>query len=308
MHKRSKSLAHLAIPLATAIPILLSASAANTLNAQILGEAELAMPAQTQALEYDHLAALRNLRNYAALKQQFAGVVLDNAQRAAADLGIQEGEVDEIVLGSTPEDVYTLFAGKFSGSTTAKDAVKRHISRVDVDGTTMLCPRTGNCVLFLEDSVAAFGTAKQLIAMLEARQGIRPSLASNRDLVALITASDRQAPVRGAAFGTQLNNVIGNAFSAAVAKAITWGSYSTVIDRFSYSVRFDNKAHVAAKVECKAGIQAALLRQMLGALAGVESLAVKAGEDQANRPFQNVRLALSDRIVELQMDAPIPNP
>ena len=307
MHNKSKSLAHLVIALATATPMLLSALAADTLNAQILGEAGLVMPAQTQALEYDHLAALRNLPNYAALKQQFAGAALDNAQRAAADLGIQEGEVDEIVLGSTPEDLYILFAGKFSGSVTANNALRRNISRVEVDGTTMLCPRAGNCVLFLEDSVAAFGTGKQVITMLEAREGIRPRLQSNRDFVDFVLATDRGAPVRGAAFGTQLKNVIGSAFSGTAANSMSWASYSTFIDRFSYSVRFDTKAQVTARVQCKAEIQAALLRQMLGALAGVESLAVKTGHDQVNRPFQNLRLALSGRTVELQMDAPIPN-
>lgn len=306
MRKKSKSSAYLTIALATAT-ILLNAFAANTLDAQALGEAGLVMPAQTQALEYENLAALRNLRDYAALRQQFAGMVLGNAQRAVADLGIQEGQVDEIVLGSTPEDVYTLFAGNFSGSATANDALRKNISRVEVDGTTMLCPRAGSCVLFLEDSVAAVGTAKQLLMMLEARQGIRPSLASNRDLVDLITATDRRAPVRGAALDSQLNNVIANAFSGTAAKAIPWASYSTLIDKFSYSVRFDTKAHVTARVECKAGIQAALLRQMLGALSAAE-FAVKAAEDEANRPFENVRLSLSDRIVELKMDAPIPNP
>jgi hypothetical protein len=64
----------------TVIAILLAVCAGHGLHAEILSEAMLVFPAQTQSLEYDHLAILRNLPNYSALQQQFSGTVLQQAK------------------------------------------------------------------------------------------------------------------------------------------------------------------------------------------------------------------------------------
>jgi hypothetical protein len=285
---------------------LLAVCAGHGLRAEIIPEALLVFPAQTQSLEYDNLAVLRNLPNYSALRQRFSGTVLQQAKLAIAKLGIEEEQVDELIVGSTTAAFYGLFGGTFNGSLAAKVALKKGISPLRVNGDEIFCPGAGICLLFLEDSVAAFGTSEQLKTILEARQGIIARLSSNRNLINLIYATDWGAPVRGAAFGSRLGSVLPDAFTNIVGKDIDWVWYSAGISTLGYSVNLDDKAHVNAILECKTSTAATLLRQMLGAFAGLESLRVQVSKDPANMPFQNMQVSLSDRTIQLKIDMPIP--
>jgi len=177
---------------------------------------------------------------------------------------------------------------------------------VRVNGDEIFCPGAGICLLFLEDSVAAFGTSEQLKTILEARQGTIARLSSNRNLLDLIYATDRAAPVRGAAFGSRLGSVLTDAFITTIGKDIDWVRYSAGISTFGYSVNLDDKAHVNAILECKTSTAATLLRQMLGTFAGLASLRVQVGQDPANMLFQNMQVSLSDHTIQLKIDMPIP--
>jgi hypothetical protein len=286
----------------TIITVLLAVCAGYGLHAEILSEAMLVFPAQTQSLEYDNLAALRNLPNYRALQQQFSGTVLQQAKLAIAKFGMEEEQVDELVLGSTTAALYGLLSGTFNRSHAVKVALKKGISPLVVNGEEIFCPGAGICLLFLEDSVAAFGTSEQLKTMLDARQDIITRLSSNRNLIDLIYATDRRAPVRGAAFGSRLDAVIANAFQATAGRGFDWVQYSALISTFGYSLNLDGKAHVSAMLECKTSAAAVLLRQMLGALAGLESLGVKVSKNPAGTLFQNVQVSSSDRTIQLEVE------
>jgi hypothetical protein len=286
---------------------LLTLCATQGLCAEIIAEALLVFPAQTELLEYDNLAFLRNLPNYTNLRLRFSGTVLQQAKLALTELDIPEDQVDEIVLGTTPAATYGLVSGSFNGSLAAKIALKKGIFPLAVNHDELFCPGAGICLLFLENSLAAFGTSGQLRTMLEARQGVLTRLTSNRSLVALINKTDPRAPVRGVALGSQLNAVIASAFQDATGKEIDWLRYSNAISTFGYSVNLDSKAHVSATLECKTSMAAAMLRQMLSAWDGLQWLAVQAGKDPFSMPFQNMQVSSSDRIIELKMDASIPN-
>ena len=279
------------------IVILCAASAA---HAQIVSEALSVFPAQTESLEYDNLAALRALPNYETLRQQFSGKPLEQARATLAKLGIPEDQVTEMALGSTPGALYGLLGGAFSGSTAIKFAARESILPLRLVDTQMFCPGAGTCIVFLEDWLAAFGSPGQLKAMLEARQGVAASLGSNPRFVRIMDNSDALAPVRGVASGNEFDSLISSGLRDKTGMDLNWAQFSSSISLVGYSLTFERKAHVKATLECKSALAAAILKQILAALA-------QAGPKIVDMPFQNMEVASSDATIDLKMDTILPS-
>jgi hypothetical protein len=292
-----------AAPFALLSGLLLCAGSG--LRAQIVSDAMLTFPAQTEMVEYDNLAALRALPNYDTLRQRFSGKPLEQVKAALSKLGIPENQVTEIVVGSSPGAFYGLAGGTFNGSVVAKSAVKKGILPVKVDENQLFCPTGTVCLVFLEESVVAFGTSGQLKKMLESRQGVTARLGSRGSLVYLMNKTDSRAPVRGVSSGSQLEASIKDALQDQSGMNIDWSQLSSNINAFGYSVSLDSIAHVTATLECKSQTTAVLLRQMLSALGGLQSMAAHAGKDAASMPFQNMQVSSSGNIIDLKMDAPV---
>jgi hypothetical protein len=265
---------------------LITFTATHALHAQIISEALLSFPTETESVEYDNLASLRMLPNYDALQRQFSGKPLEHAKAALAKLGIPAEQVTEMVVGSSPGTLYGLLGGTFRGSVAAHLAAKRSILALKLEDAYMYCPGVGTCLVFLQDWLVAFGTPGELKAMLQARQGVRASLSSNRAFVALMNGTEGAAPVRGVAPGNELNTLIGGI-------AMDWPQFSAGVSLIGYSVNFDSKAHVTARLECKSVMAATLLKQMLAMLGSL--------------PFQNMQVSLSDATIDLRMDTALPN-
>jgi hypothetical protein len=288
--------------------VILALLTAQGLRAEIVSAAMLSFPAKTEAVEYDNLYELRRLPNYATLRQRFTGKPLEDAKAALARLEIHENDVHEIVMGTSPTAFFGLVSGTFSGSVAAKTAKKKGIWPHLIDAEKAYCPKgMTNCVVFLEDSLAAFGTLNQLKAILDARLGTVARLSSNKSMSYLMGATQARSPVRGAVYGSQLNTVISDALQTESGLNIDWTTFATNISAFGYSVNMDTKAHVIAKLQCKSPTTAAVLRQMLGALSGMQSVATKVGKDPSSMPFQNMEVSVSGNLVDLSMDTPLPS-
>ncbi len=269
--------------------------AAGCLQAEIVSQALLAFPAKTEAIEYDNLYELRRLPNYSSLRQRFAGKQLNDAKAALAKLGVTETQVHEVVMGTSPTAFYGLVAGTFSGAQAAKSAQKSGIWPSIYGSEKIFCPRGTSCVLFLEDSLAAFGPLSQLKIIMETRLGITPSISSNATVSSLMSTTQSRFPVRGVVYGSQLNSVISDALQDESGLHIDWSQFTSNISAFSYSVSMDTKAHVVAKMLCKSAVTAGVLRQMLGALGTVGATT-----------FQNLEVSTAGDLVDLKMDTPLP--
>ena len=150
------------------IPLLLLLTlATRAAKAEIISQALLSFPAQTQYLEYDNIARLRNLPDYPALRQRFSGKPLEDARVALRQLGIREDQVQEVVSGSSSSAFYVLIAGTFSEA-----SAKRHATATKLLDTHAYCPGKSGCVVFLEDSLAAFGTPSELKDIVQAHEGL----------------------------------------------------------------------------------------------------------------------------------------
>jgi len=270
--------------------------AACCLRAEIISEAMLAFPAKTESIEYDNLYELRRLPNYSALRQRFAGKQLDDAKAALVKLGVAESQVHEIVMGTSPAGFYGLVAGTFSSAQAMKSAQKNGIWPHVADNEKIFCPKNTSCVVFLGESLAAFGPLDQLKTILETRLGVNPRLSSNAKVSSLMNSTQSRFPVRGVVYGNQLNSVISDALQDGSGLHIDWSQFTSNISAFSYSVSMDSKAHVVAKLLCKSPTTAGVLRQMLGMLGKV-----------GGTGFQNVEVSTTGDLVDLKMDTALPN-
>lgn len=274
------------------------------LRAQIVSEALLSFPARTEYMEYDNLASLRTLPSYNALRDRFAGKPLEEAKTVLGQLGIPEDQVRELVSGSSPGAFYGLVAGTFSEQAVAKAAKRKGI--VKVLDSDIYCPGKSDCVVFLEDSIAAFGPFEQLKEMLGVRQGFAPRLSSNKNIAALFNNTDTHAPVRGVVYGSQLNGAISDVLQDFSGWKRDWSSLSSNVTALGYGVRFDRVAHVSATMQCASKTAAALLVQGLHALNGFQSV-VNSSSQNSGAPFRNMQVSSSGSDVDLKADTDIPS-
>jgi hypothetical protein len=280
--------------------------AAYPLQAQILSAALLGFPDKTESIEYDNLYELHKLPAYPALRQRFSGKPLDQAKDALAQLGIDEMQVNEMVVGTSPGQFYGLLSGTFSASSAVSKAQKNGIAPLLIDSDRLYCPKGPVCVVFLEDSLAAFSTYDQLKVLLETRLGSLPRLNPKGVLASLIRDTPPRSPVRGAVFGSELNSVLSDALQDESGLNLDWTKLTTNISAFSYAVDMDSRAHVVAKVVCQSAATAAVLHQALDALRGVQQAARKIGQDPASMPFQNLQVSASESVLDLTMDTRLP--
>jgi hypothetical protein len=283
--------------------LLLSATC---LRAEIVSEAMLTFPARTEAIEYDNLYELRRLPHYAALRQRFSGKQLEDARAALARLDVTETQVSEIVMGTSPNAFYGLVAGTFSSEQVMKTARRKGIWPRLVNNEKVFCPKGTSCVVFLEDSLAAFGSLEAIKLILETRIGGFPRLRSNEPVLSLMNGTQARFPVRGVVYGSQLSSVIGDALHDQSGLHIDWTQFTSHISALGYSVNMDTRAHVVAQLRCQSAATAGVLRQMLGALGGVQSVASKVSKDPASLAFQNLDVSASGDRVDLKMDTPLP--
>lgn len=244
----------------------------SNLHAGIIGDALFSFPGQTGYLEDDNLAALRKLPYYAMLRNEFSGEPLEEARIVLGQLGISEAQVEEVVTGSNTKATYGLATGTFSKS---DPAVKTRLKRYETKlfDTQMYCAGRATCVLFLEDSVAAFGKPDSLKAMLLARQGLVSRLSTNSEAAGLLDAADRSAPIRGILFGKELQSLLANTPEEWFGKQIRSMNLSGTVTAIGYDVKFGAKVRVDTTVECSSATAAGLLAQAVNALSSFRSIA-----------------------------------
>lgn len=275
-------------------------SAGMTLHSEIISDALLSFPAQTEYVEYDNLASLRTLANYNTLRARFSGKPLEEAKAVLSQLGIEEEQVHEIVSGSSSTAFYGLMGGTFSGEAAAKSARAKN-SAVKVGDTQAFCTGKGTCIVFLEDSLAGFGTLDSLKQMLQAREGVITRLSSNGKAVSLMNSAAKNAPVRGVLFGAQLKTGISDILQDWSGWKRDWSQLASNVSGIGYSVQFDIKAHVSATLECTSRTAAAVLLQMINTLSSLQSVTAP-----GSVPFQNLQVSASGDVVYFKADTAIP--
>jgi hypothetical protein len=278
---------------------------ASTAQAELLSEAVLAFPAQTTALEYDALSALRALPNYQSLRKQYSGEGLQRTQKDLLLLGISEDQITEVVTAAGPNGFFGLLAGTFR-AVPASEAPSRGMTTSVLDGGALYCAKDDVCFQFLvrEGGRVLFGTLAQLRAISDVRQGRAQSLHGNATFINLMNRIEPHAPVFGIAPGSEIGQWIGDSIPPAMASRIDFSRLFSGIESFGYSVKLDTKAHVALSLFCTSDQTATLLKDTLSAASGLQRAAAMAA-GSANLPFNNMIVSSTGRMIAVTLDAPI---
>ena len=277
------------------------------LRAELLSQALLSFPASTKSLEYDNLAQLRRLPSYETLRRQYSGESLDRVKTTFSKLGIAEESMQEVVsaFGSSSEKLYGIVSGAFSGLQASQPGATPGMRRVAIGNRRAQCSSAGVCVIFLEDSLAAFGGADVLAEMLRVREGTSPRLGAKTQLGELLAKADFRAPVIGAAPGSDLAAWIGDGIPKGLLSDANLARLLENISVFEYSVKLGRKAHLNLNLECASTQTAIAVRESLRAVNALQSVAGNFSSGNAPPPFENLTVGSSEKVVNLALDAAI---
>ena len=276
----------------------------------LVKEALAAFPIQTSRVEYSSPARLRQIPNYRNLRQRFTGPNLKSLESSLAQLGIHEGDVDELVLGWGIGDpgsaLYGLASGRFDPKAVADRAAAAGLAPSPVDEQQAYCLGTDSasiCVVVLGNSLGAFGPLPGLTAILEARAGQAPSLNSDDRFTRLVGGVKRGPPIWGVAVGPAVGDWFKGWMPNQEQIKLDWARVFGDVDSLVYSVRASQKADVEMLLNCSTPETAASLRQVLEGLKLAQQLAWQTQNPNRANPFEGMNVGLTDQQVSLQLTA-----
>jgi hypothetical protein len=290
------------LPLAVLIP-------PRATQAQELVKESLAIfPPETVRLEYSHPAKLRTLPNYATLRVRYVGPRLRTLEQSFSQLGVGEGEIDELLLGWQPGTgsmkLVGMVAGRFTAKAIADRAAERGVSPTPVGELSAYClgaEGVSSCLVVLRDSLGVFGAQDALAAMLEAREGRGTSLASDERFGKLIGEVQAEAPVWGVAVGEAVPDWFKAWMPAQGNLQMDWAKAFQSVEALVYSVDAADKVNLDVKMDCATSQAAASTRQVFEGLKLFQQLAWQNLNPNQPNPFQTLEISSSDRRVSLKM-------
>jgi hypothetical protein len=312
-----------ALPLVLVLALMLVPC---SLGAQeIVKQALAGFPARTFRLEYSNSSKLRTLPNYASLRQHYLAPRLRKLQESLAQLGIQESDVDEVVLGwqaaatakpAGPEpgdpggsassmDLYGLAAGRFNAQALAAGASARGLAPTTAAGHEIYCLGSeagSTCIVLLSNSLGAFATLDSLSSILEARQGKAPGLNSDARFTSLLNQVKTEAPVWGVAAGPAVADWFRTYMPSQDNKLqLDWSQAFNTVEDLVYSVDAGDKVRLDVNLDCTSAAEAMNLRQVLNGLRAFQQMAWQAQHPNQPNPFEALEVNSSDRRVNLKL-------
>lgn len=280
-----------------------------TIKAQdFIYRALASFPPETVRVEYSSPAKLRTLPNYANLRQRYVGPRLQMLEDSFAQLGLEESDIDELVLGWQPGtenmDLGGFVAGRFNSQTLADRASARGISPVSIEGLPAYCLGTGPaaaCVVVIEETTGVFGRPELLATMLQARDGRAPNLNSDAAFMKLVGEAQTNAPIWGVAVRGAVADWFQAWLPAQQNLQMDWTRTFQSVEGLAYSVQASDNVSLDVKLECSTPEAAGSLRQVLEGLRLFQQLAWQNANPNRPNPFEAVEVSLDDRRVGLKL-------
>src|SRR5690242_2999615 len=191
----------IAVSLAAVLAAVLVASAQGRAQ-QIIQDALAILPADAVRFEYSNPSKLRSLPKYSQLRDRYLGREIKVLEISLGHLGVQEGDVDELVLSWEPAaadiaQMDGIAAGHFDARVLADHARDKGFLTTSVGNMVAYCPHgdsAGLCVMVIKASEGAFGTLEALKKIAAVQSGQAPELASNPQFVKLVGEGRADTP------------------------------------------------------------------------------------------------------------------
>lgn len=261
---------------------------------------------QTVRVEYSRLSKLRSLPNYQNLRQRFVGPRLRAMEESFAKLGVQEGDIDEIVLGwrpgSSTMDLEGMVVGRFTAKGISESASAAGISPATIAGLPAFCvgaESASNCMVVIQNSLGAFGPPEPLTAMMEARGGQAPGLSTNERFAKLVNDAQKEAPIWGVAMGDSIADFF-RAWMPAQG-GLDWSRAFQSVEALTYNIDTADRIRLDVKMDCDSSQSAQSTRQVFEGLKMFQQMAWQNTNPNKPNPFQGVEISQDDRRVSLRM-------
>ena len=285
------------------ITVLLAASgiAANPIFGQQLGkEAMSSFPARTIQIEYSSPAKLRTLPNYDTLRQRYMGPWLKELETSLKQLGVQESDVDELILGwasdGTQKELYGLATGRFDPKVLGERAAERHIAPETIGAKTGYCLGAGletPCVVVLGNSEGAFGTLSALSEMMDVRGGARPSLGSDAQFANAVAEAKSGAPIWGISTDGAIADWFKGWMPSQGSIQLDWGQVFQGVEVLGYSVNAGSDVRLNLELYCRSPEAATSLQQVLEGLKLAQQLAWGNEHPDQPNPFSGMSVEMT---------------
>ena len=264
-----------------------------------MNEIVVSLPPHTVRIEFARLGRLRELPAYSDLRKRFTGPRLAALERSLEQLGLQEANIDQIVLawqpiGKTSDAVGTadvdadggivpnrwpaffdgLVTGRFDSKLIAEHAKDQNVPMSSFNGRSAYCLHAGTstCVAFVNESLAAFGAQKSLLEILDARDGAGANLISAPQLLALLQDVPPEASIWGVAVGPAAAEWFRAWLPGQGNLQLDWPRMLASVETLQYSMVAGEKLRVDIHLECKTTEAAAMLAQLFQGVRLIQQL------------------------------------
>jgi len=274
----------------------------------IVKEAMADFPAGTVRLEYSSPAKLRTLPDYATLSRRYVGPRLQQLEASLAQLGVQQDDIDELVLGWQARggglDMTGLAQGRFDSRTVAQRAAAQGIAASPVGGTNAYCfgeSAAGNCIVFLADNLGAFGTIESLGAVLKARGGEGSNAGTDSAFSRRVDAAKGDAPIWGVAVGAAIPDWFKGWLPSQNNLNLDWTQTFQTVEAVTYTVQPADQVRLDVTIDCTSSQAAGTLRQTMQGLKLIQQMAWQAQNPSVPNPFSSLQVDVSDRQVRMNL-------
>ncbi len=276
----------------------------------LVNEALVSFPARTIRLEMTDAARLRELSDYATLRAHYMAPNLRHLEEYLSKLGIQERDIDQVVLGwqSTDEGLKLtgLAAGHFDPVRIAQRAAAQGLRSSPIEGQPSYCfgaEAQSVCLVVISPTLGAFGPLSSLDQMLLARGGQAPSLQANPGFSALVRQGRRYVPIWGVATGPAIVDWFKGWMPAQKSLQLNWSAAFQNVEWVDYHVEPADQVELGIDLHCMTPAAATSLRQVFDGLRMFQQLAWQQQNPGAANPFQNLVIDASNREVTLHLTA-----
>ena len=277
----------------------------------IVQEALSTFPVGTVRVEYSSPAKLRTLPNYASLSHRYTGQGIRKLEEDLAKLGIQQEDINELVIGwqarGAEMTLEGVAQGRFDPKATNDRATAQGLASSPVGKTSAYCfgaEAGGNCVAILSDSLGAFGSLDSLAAMMKTRDGETPNAGSDSAFAKHVEEARADAAIWGVAVGPAVADWFKGWMPNQSNVQLDWKQTFKGVDVLKYNVQTTDKVYLAVKMDCTSSQAASSLTQVFQGLKLVQQMAWQTQNPNSPNPFQSLAVDRSDRQVQLNMTTP----
>lgn len=287
-------------------------AAAGAARAQDLVKEGLAsFPPETIRLEYSNVSKLRALPDYATLQKRYLAPSLRALETQLATLGVQESDVDEVVLAWQLAGDGMSFEGLASGrldpQAMGRQAALQNVTTLPVGAATAYCFGTTDsapCVAPLGGSLGAFGTMDQLRALVGARSGQTANLRSNAAFTSLVEREGGDAPIWGVAVGPAIEDWFKVSMPATKNLPVDLATVFHNVQSLGYAVEPTDRVRIHMELNCTTAAAAGNLRQQFDALRLFQKVAWQRQFPNVANPFDDLAVNANDTTMTLSMSTP----